>query len=334
MAKDIVALGITIDEELTIGLGRLDGKEREFCRLGSTTIDRSNVIPSIKRGLKELVQSYGPDLSSATVGSITVSAIGLVDMTRKCIAQVARPEWHFGVKFPVSLAELLTETLPPAQHRILNSDRFEIVNDATAYAMGERHFGAGKDLSNNMFSEAFALIRIGEGVNAGVLINGLPWRGGLHPEAGHIRVRKRSDFQGVCPFHKDCLEGLISIPALAEQFRDADTLGDLWRKYPEAKRFVADHVAALCSILTTTIAPERIVLAGSVIDKEIVKIVRAQYPLEIQGYPTYAANRNAACLKTFIKKAERSSNGNMDGVLEIGVRKLARGKSSLRSVSV
>lgn len=334
MAKDIVALGITIDEELTIGLGRLDGGERGFCRLGSTTIDPSNAIPSIKRGLKELVESYRTELSSVAVDSITVSALGLVDLGRKQIVEVALPDWNLGVKRPVSMSKVLAQALPIEFRPLLPTDRFEIVNDATAYAMGERHFGAGKNLPPNTFNEAFALIRVGGGINAGVLINGLPWRGGLHPEAGHIRVRKLNDFEGVCPFHKDCLEGLISIPALARQFPDADTLGELWRKHPEAKPLIAQYVTMLCGILTTTIAPECIVLAGSIIDAEIVDLVRKFYPKEIQGYPAYGASKE----KSFIRLASRSHHANMEGVLEIGVRKLARGpsgkgKSSVRSVS-
>ncbi len=58
---------------------------------------------------------------------------------------------------------------------------------------------------------------IGTGVGAGAIING-NFVGDIgHPEMGHVRLKRHPDdlnFKGICPYHGDCLEGLVSGPTL------------------------------------------------------------------------------------------------------------------------
>jgi fructokinase len=56
---------------------------------------------------------------------------------------------------------------------------------------------------------------IGTGVGGGAVIDGHFVGEQGHTEMGHIRVKRHPDdldFKGICPFHGDCLEGLISGP--------------------------------------------------------------------------------------------------------------------------
>ena len=56
---------------------------------------------------------------------------------------------------------------------------------------------------------------IGTGVGAGAIIDG-DFLGEMgHPEMGHVRLKRHPDdldFKGICPFHGDCLEGLVAGP--------------------------------------------------------------------------------------------------------------------------
>ncbi|MCR5671729.1 MAG: ROK family protein [Butyrivibrio sp.] len=44
--------------------------------------------------------------------------------------------------------------------------------------------------------------------------------GMLHPEAGHIllSLKEGDDFAGVCPYHRNCFEGLASGPAIKARY--------------------------------------------------------------------------------------------------------------------
>ena len=62
-------------------------------------------------------------------------------------------------------------------------------------------------------------ITIGTGIGAGVIQRGEFIGGTSHPEMGHVYVSKHpidvaNNFDGVCPFHKGCLEGLAAGPSL------------------------------------------------------------------------------------------------------------------------
>lgn len=129
--------------------------------------------------------------------------------------------------------------------------------DVTGAALAEGRWGAATGCAVHIY------LTIGTGIGGGVVIDGKPLHGALHPEIGHIRVRRSPDdaFPGACPFHHDCLEGLASGHAIALRTgRPAEMLGEdaaIWN-------FVADEIGELMQMLIMALSPQRIVVGGGV----------------------------------------------------------------------
>lgn len=132
-----------------------------------------------------------------------------------------------------------------------------IDTDVNGAALAEYRWGAGQGCTSICY------ITIGTGVGGGLVINGQPVHGFMHPEVGHVRTRRSPNdaFAGACPFHGDCIEGLVSGPALAARFgrpmsevNDADPLWML----------VANDIAELVSLLLLTTSAERVLFGGGV----------------------------------------------------------------------
>ncbi len=67
----------------------------------------------------------------------------------------------------------------------------------------------------NQKLEALTYYTIETGVGAGTVLDS-KFIGTLgHPEIGHVRLKRHPDdlsFKGICPYHGDCLEGLVAGP--------------------------------------------------------------------------------------------------------------------------
>ncbi len=131
-----------------------------------------------------------------------------------------------------------------------------IQTDVVGAALAEGRFGAARDCRD------FVYITIGTGIGVGIIANDQPVLGTLHPEGGHLRIRRlgADSFSGVCVFHGDCLEGLCSGPALGARFGDALAASDGDSRW----EYVVDALAEACATLRLLLATERIVFGGGV----------------------------------------------------------------------
>jgi fructokinase len=152
-------------------------------------------------------------------------------------------------------------------------------HDVAAAAVGEHRWGAGRGAS------ALAYVTVGTGIGAGLLIDGRPWHGLLHPEVGHLRIphdRDRDPFAGVCPMHGDCWEGLASGPAIERRWgapgAELDDDHAAWA-------LEAEYVALGLLSLVAVFSPQRIILGGGVMDRPGLRAgVRAQLRELVGGY--------------------------------------------------
>ncbi len=154
-----------------------------------------------------------------------------------------------------------------------------IHTDVGAAAMGEHRWGAGQDCDPLIY------LTVGTGVGGGAIVGGSPLTGLLHPEMGHMRVRRHpSDerFQGTCPFHGDCLEGLASGQALARRWeRPAEELPDDHEAWHREAWYVAQAIVSI----TTILSPTRVVLGGGVGSREgLLRQTRVQLVELLGGY--------------------------------------------------
>jgi fructokinase len=130
--------------------------------------------------------------------------------------------------------------------------------DVNAAALGEHRWGAGQGL------DTFCYITVGTGIGGGGLAGGNLLHGLLHPEFGHMRIPhdfERDPFEGVCPYHGDCWEGLASGRAIEARWgKPAEELDDepaVWEL--EAHYLALGLVSVMC-----VLSPERIVVGGGV----------------------------------------------------------------------
>jgi fructokinase len=129
-----------------------------------------------------------------------------------------------------------------------------------------------------------AYITVGTGIGAGIFINGeFAGRPG-HPEFGHIPVRRHPHdigFEGVCPFHGDCLEGVASVSAMRARWGDPEAMPP----EHEGWTIIADYLAQACRVLTLTLRLDRIIIGGGLsLAPNLMSQVRSAYDRQMAGY--------------------------------------------------
>lgn len=184
--------------------------------------------------------------------AIGFASFGPVDVHRDSptwgsVTTTPKPGWQHTIMAPV------------LQERLGVPVAFQ--SDVTAAAVGEHRWGAGRGI------DGFCYLTVGTGIGAGLLVEGRPLPGLVHPEVGHLRVPhdlRRDPFPGNCPVHGDCWEGLAAGPALAERWKAPPQ--DLPDDHP-AWALEAEYLALGILAIVMVASPGRIVLGGGVMDR-------------------------------------------------------------------
>jgi len=152
--------------------------------------------------------------------------------------------------------------------------------DVNGSAIGEYRWGAARGL------DTFIYVTVGTGIGAGGMVSGKLMHGLIHPEMGHIFIphdRARDDFDGVCPFHGDCLEGLATGPAMQKRW-GVRAASDLPLDHP-GWDLEAEYLARAFANYILILSPQRIIVGGGVMKrKEIFPKIGAKVQQMLNGY--------------------------------------------------
>ena len=192
-------------------------------------------------------------------------------------------------------------------------------SDVAGAALGEGRWGASRTVADH------AYVTVGTGLGVGLVLGGTPVSGLTHSELGHIRpVRLPGDtWQGSCPFHGDCLEGLASGTAIraragtpAQDIANGDPVWD----------GVEHALAQLCHTLVLTGIPRRIVMGGGVMVGVPHLFAMIQHKLA-ESLAGYGNARGLMPFEAFVVPAELGGMAGPLGAIELGVRALSKGSS-------
>ncbi|MDM8520261.1 ROK family protein [Anaerolineales bacterium HSG6] len=150
--------------------------------------------------------------------------------------------------------------------------------DVNGAALGEYRWGAGQGL------HTFIYLTIGTGVGGGIMVNGQLLHGLIHPEVGHILIPhdEADSYAGKCPYHGDCLEGMVAGPSLEERWGErAETFTPDHPAWLLEAKYLAYGLASIVCMLS----PQRIIMGGGVMDQaHLFPMIRQNLIKTLNGY--------------------------------------------------
>ena len=145
---------------------------------------------------------------------------------------------------------------------------------------------------------------IGTGVGAGAVVDGRFIGDVGHPEMGHIRLKRHPadlDFKGICPFHGDCLEGLVSGPTFeartGKKGKDVPLTDPVWD-------VMAYYTAQAALNATLMVRPAQIIFGGGVVSEPFLDMVRDHFKELMNDYV------EVGDLKEYISMPLAENNGS------------------------
>ena len=191
-----------------------------------------------------------------------------------------------------------------------------IDTDVNAAALAEYQMGAGRGLSSLLY------VTVGTGIGGGLIIGGEPVHGLVHPELGHMLLAPQEGDpmpDGMCPFHRHCLEGLASGPAIEKRWGLSARL--MTQDHP-AWELEAAYLAQMCANAIVTVSPEIIVLGGGVMQQAHLFPRIRERTLELLGGYVASPKITPEGIASYIVPPALGVNSGVTGALLLGARAL------------
>jgi len=192
--------------------------------------------------------------------------------------------------------------------------------DVNAAALGEAEWGAAKGLDSCVY------VTVGTGIGAGALVEGKLVHGLLHPEMGHILIKRHPEdtFAGKCPYHNDCLEGMAAGPAIEQRWGkkgyELEHSDQVWE-------FEAYYLAQAVTSLIYILSPKKVILGGGVMkQKQLFPLIRGQVAQMLNGY--VQKPELAAGIDDYIVPPGLGDNAGLSGALVLAKRELELARES------
>jgi fructokinase len=183
--------------------------------------------------------------------------------------------------------------------------------DVNGSVLGEVTFGQAKGKQNVIY------LTIGTGIGAGIYTEGTLLHGMMHPEAGHLLLRKRQDdaYEGNCPYHKNCFEGMAAGPAMEKRWGQKPVL---LQGRAEVWDLEAWYIAQALTDYILVLSPELIILGGGVMHQEQLFPLIRRYVREMLG--GYIRTPQMNDLEHYIVPASLDDRQGILGCLELARR--------------
>lgn len=221
--------------------------------------------------LQHTVEFFDPYIRRGELAAVGIGAFGPVDLnpqspTYGYITTTPKPGWS-QVDLRGGISRALN--LPVA---------FD--TDVNAAALGERFW-----IEENHAMDPLLYMTVGTGVGVGAFVNNKPLHGLVHPEGGHLFIPHSwadDPFEGNCPYHGDCLEGLTCGPAMMRRW--GVRAEDLPADHPGWELEARYLALGVCNLIYA-FSPQRIILGGGVMQHPgLIDQVRRQVGKVSNGY--------------------------------------------------
>ncbi len=183
--------------------------------------------------------------------------------------------------------------------------------DVNAAALGEACWGAAQGLDSCVY------YTIGTGVGLGIYTEGKLVHGLVHPEGGHVMTRRHPDdhYLGFCPYHGDCLEGLVAGPAIEARWKQKGS--ELPIDHP-AWEMEAYYLAQAVAGTILTLSPKKVILGGGVMKQlHLFPMIRQHVYTQLNGYVNAEAILHG--MDQYIVPPGLGDNAGLCGAVALGL---------------
>ncbi len=250
------------------------GGTRCSCAIGDDkgNIIKKEVYPTLKPEITmpKIFKFFIHEHAKITLKAIGIACFGPLDLHKESptygsITTTPKTSWqHFNIVQAVKTAI----RVPIA---------FD--TDVNGAALGEQRWGAAEGI------DTFIYITVGTGIGVGAMINNHLMHGLIHPEMGHILIPRHSsdNFESICPYHKNCLEGLASGPAIEKRWdiKEATNLANDHKAWD----IEAYYLGVAIANWSLTLSPKKVIIGGGILNKKsLIDKIRKECQKILNGY--------------------------------------------------